>query len=84
MSLPKLENIEPAFLTTDATRSTSSDQYDELLAWQALAVPAAGAGTGFVIDIHSHYGIQSQLVTSLEVYFFMTSVTPLASSSCDR
>ncbi len=33
--------------------------------------------------VRSHYAIQSHLVTSLEVYFFMTSVTPLASPGCD-
>jgi hypothetical protein len=35
-----------------------------------------GAGIGLVIDIRNHYAIQSHLVTSLDDYFFMMSVTP--------
>jgi hypothetical protein len=71
------------FFTTYATRSVRSHQDDQLRTWQTLATPATVVGIGLGIDIRNHYAIQSHLVTSLEVYFFMTLVTPLASSGCD-
>src|SRR5258706_14152590 len=71
-----VEVSNPPFFTIDGKRSALSDQHDQLRAWQALAVPAAGAGIGLVIDIRDHYAFESHLVTSLE------SIA-LASSGCD-